>query len=199
MALDMVETARLRGELPQAEHAAMYAELLGNAQVATWLFPPPLGGGPRTRKQAADWLAADIDHWDQMGFGVWVFFEAGSESFVGRGGLRRMEVCGRPTVEVTLALLPETWGRGYGTEMASRAVEAARGLGLAEVCGLALPNNLASQRVLEKAGLGHDGEVKHAGLPHWLGRLTLAPPAPLGQGTVQSGEATPPSDERGGA
>jgi RimJ/RimL family protein N-acetyltransferase len=174
VALDIVETARLRGERPNAEHAAMYAELLGNAEVAAWLFPPPFGGGPRTREQAADWLADDIDHWNQLGFGVWVFFESASESFVGRGGLRRTEICRRPTVEVTLALLPEAWGQGYATEMATKAVEAARALGLAEVCGLALPTHFASQRVLEKAGLGHEREVEHAGLRHWFGRLALA-------------------------
>ena len=152
----------------------MYAELLGNAEVAAWLFPPPCGGGPRTREQAADWLATDVDHWDQVGFGVWVFFEAQSEGFIGRAGLRRIEICDRPTVEVTLALLPQTWGQGYGTEMASTAVEAARALELPEVCGLALPTNLASQRALEKAGLRHEGEVEHAGLRHWFGRLALA-------------------------
>ncbi len=151
----------------------MYAELLGNAEVAAWLFPPPCGGGPRTREQAAEWLADDLDHWDQVGFGVWVFFESESEGFVGRGGLRRTEICGRPTVEVTMALLPDSWGRGYATEIATRAVKAARGLGLAEVCGLALPNNLASQRVLAKAGLDHEGDVEHAGLRHWFGRLAL--------------------------
>ena len=47
MVLDMVETARLRGERPHAEHVAMYAELSGNPEVAAWLFPPPSGGGPR--------------------------------------------------------------------------------------------------------------------------------------------------------
>lgn len=176
----MVETARLRGERPHAEHAAMYAELLGNAEVAAWLFPPPYEGGPRTREQAADWLADDLDHWDQVGFGVWVFFEPESEGFVGRGGLRRTEICGRPTVEVTMALLPDAWGQGYATEIASRAVEAARALGLAEVCGLALPTNLASQRVLERAGLDHEGEVEHAGLRHWFGRLALASKQQLG-------------------
>jgi len=178
MVLDVVETARLRGERPHLRHAVMYAELLANPEVAAWLFPPPSGGGPLTREQAAEWLADDIDHWMHAGFGVWVFFEAESESFVGRGGLRRAEICGRPTVEVTMALLPEAWGQGYATEIAGSAVEAARAQGLTEVCGLALPTNLASQRVLEKAGLGHERDVEHAGLRHWFGRLILAPPAP---------------------
>jgi ribosomal-protein-alanine N-acetyltransferase len=175
VALDVIETSRLRGERPRAQHAAMYAELLGNAEVAAWLFPPPDGGGPRTGEQAAEWLTDDIGHWDRVGFGVWVFFESESEAFVGRGGLRRIEICARPTVEVTLALLPETWGQGYATEMASKAVEAARKLGLAEVCGLALPTNLASQRALEKAGLRHEREVEYEGLPHWFGRLVISP------------------------
>ncbi len=174
MALRVVQTARLRGERPRAEHAALYAELLGNAEVAAWLFPPPFAGS-RSREQAADWLSNDIDHWNQVSFGVWVFFESASESFVGRGGLRRTEICGRPTVEVTLALLPEAWGQGYATEMATKTVETARALGLVEVCGLALPTHLASQRVLEKAGLGHEQDVEHAGQRHWFGRLTLAP------------------------
>jgi RimJ/RimL family protein N-acetyltransferase len=170
----MIETARLRGVRPQAQHAAMYATLLGNAEVAAWLFPRP-DGGPRTREQAAEWLVDDIGHWDQVGFGVWVFFESESEAFVGRGGLRRIEICGRPMVEVTLALLPETWGQGYATEIASKAVEAARTLGLTEVCGLALPTHLASQRVLEKAGLRHERDVEYAGLRHWFGRLVISP------------------------
>jgi RimJ/RimL family protein N-acetyltransferase len=166
------------GERPGAEHAELYVELLGDAQVALSLFPPPLDSGPRTREQAAEWLADDIDHWDQLGFGVWVFFEAESERFVGRGGLRRVEISGRPTVEVTLALLPEAWGQGHATEMARAAVQAAQAVGLAEVCGLALPTNLASQRALEKAGLRHRGEVDHAGLPHWFGRVVTAPGRP---------------------
>lgn len=180
MALDTVETARLRGERPHPAHAAMYAELLGNAAVAAWLFPPPFGSGPRTREQAVEWLADDLDHWDRVGFGVWVFFESESESFVGRGGLRHIEICGRPTVEVTLALLPEAWGQGYATEIATKAVEAARALGLAEVCALALPAHLASQRVLEKAGLRHEQDVEHAGLRHWFGCLALASESKLG-------------------
>jgi RimJ/RimL family protein N-acetyltransferase len=76
---------------------------------------------------------------------------------------------------VTLALLPETWGQGYATEMASKAVEAARTLGLAEVCGLALPTNLASQRALERAGLRHEREVEYEGLAHWFSRLAISP------------------------
>jgi RimJ/RimL family protein N-acetyltransferase len=175
VARDVVETARLRGERPRAEHAPLYAELLGNPEVASWLFAAPLDGAPRSPEQAAEWLANDLDHWTQIGFGVWIFFEVSSERFIGRGGLRRVEICGRPTVEVTFALLPEAWGQGYATEIGRQAVEVAEVVGLDEVCGLALPTNRASQRALEKSGLRHQGEIEHVGLPHWFGRLVKAP------------------------
>ena len=62
----------------------------------------------------------------------------------------------------------------------TKAVEAARALGLAEVCTLALPAHLASQRVLEKAGLRHEQDVEHAGLRHWFGCLALPSESKLG-------------------
>ena len=74
--------------------------------------------------------------------------------------------------------------------MASRAVKAARAVGLVEVCGLALPTNLASQRALEKAGLRHQGEVEHAGLLHcvrsycYRGVCDFSKPGVAQQGTV---------------
>jgi [ribosomal protein S5]-alanine N-acetyltransferase len=43
-----------------------------------------------------------------------------------------------------------------------------------EVVGFTMTTNIASQRVLEKAGLSFERVLKHAGLPHWFGRLTLA-------------------------
>jgi len=171
--LDVIETSRLRGERTQGEHAPLYAELFGDADVAATLWPPPLGG-PRTREQAGRLLAGDIDHWDRVGFGPWVFFEARRGGFIGRAGLRRTEIGGRPSVEVLFALCPEAYGEGYATEMAVKAVDSARALGLPEVCGFTLTTNVAARRVLEKAGLRRERVLEHAGLPHWFGRLVLA-------------------------
>jgi [ribosomal protein S5]-alanine N-acetyltransferase len=174
--LDTVKTGRLRGERPRAEYAELYVELLGDAEVALSLFPPPIDGGPRSREEAAEWLEDDIDHWAELGFGPWIFFQSESDRFVGRGGLRRTEVLGRSTFEVTLALLPEAWGKGYATEMAVKAVDTARAERLDEVCGLVLPTNRASQRVLEKADLSYERDVEHAGLRHRFSRLALPRP-----------------------
>ncbi len=167
-------TDRLRGERPQGEYAALYAGLFGDAEVAATLWPPPLGG-PRTPGQASELLAADIRHWDDVGFGPWAFFETGTGQFVGRAGLERTDVGGRPTVEVLYAIRRDAGGRGCATKTALAAVERGRVLGLPEVVGFTLTTNIASQRVLAKAGLRFERVLKHAGLPHWFARLTLAP------------------------
>jgi RimJ/RimL family protein N-acetyltransferase len=54
-------------------------------------------------------------------------------------------------------------------------VDRARHLGLPEVVGFTMTTNIASQRVLEKAGLRFERVLEHAGLPHWFGRLPLLP------------------------
>jgi [ribosomal protein S5]-alanine N-acetyltransferase len=167
-------TDRLRGERPQGEYAALYAGLFGDAEVAATLWPPPLGG-PRTPEQASELLAADIRHWHHVGFGPWAFFETGTGRFVGRAGLECTDVGGRPTVEVLYAVRRDAWGQGYATEMAVAAVELAHVLGLPEVVGFTLTTNIASQRVLAKAGLRFERVLQHAGLPHWFSRLTLTP------------------------
>jgi ribosomal-protein-alanine N-acetyltransferase len=173
VAPDSVRTRRLRGERSLEEHAGLYADLMGEPEVAATLWPAHLGG-PRTPEQAAEFLEADIRHWDEAGFGPWAFFEAGGGRFVGRGGLERTTVGGRPSVEASYALRRDAWGRGFATEMAVAAVERARQLGLPEVVGFTMTTNLASQRVLERAGLRFERVLEHAGLPHRFGRLTLA-------------------------
>jgi len=167
-----VVTWSLVGERPRRGHAAVYASLFGDERVAATLWPGELGG-PRTRPQAAEILLADIEHWEEEGFGPWVFTEVATGDFVGRGGLHRSDVGGEGGVEVLYAVAADAWGRGYATEMARAAVERAGELGLPDIVGYTLMTNAASRRVLEKAGLRREGVLMHAGQPHWFGRLAL--------------------------
>jgi ribosomal-protein-alanine N-acetyltransferase len=61
-------------------------------------------------------------------------------------------------VEVGYRLLPEAWGRGYATEGAAALLRHGFDeLGLYRIIGLTHPDNAASQRVLQKAGLRDAG------------------------------------------
>jgi ribosomal-protein-alanine N-acetyltransferase len=164
---------RLRLERPWQEHADLYQELFADSVVAATLWPGALGGA-RTPRQASEILTADIGHWQRDSFGPWMFFEEATGAFVGRGGLRRCTIAGSECVELLYAVRPEAWGQGHATEIAFASQACARDLGLSEIVGMTLLTNVASRRVLEKAGLRFDRVQAHAGLPHWLGRLVLA-------------------------
>lgn len=160
----------LRNERPWLEHLALYRDLFTDPAVAAALWPGGLGGA-RSESQVAEILGADVRHWQERGFGPWLFFERSTGVFVGRGGLQHSTIAGSDRVEVLYALRPDTWGRGYATEIALLAVAEGRRLGIAQVHGLVAPRNLASRRVLEKAGIRFVATVEHAGLPHLLGRV----------------------------
>jgi [ribosomal protein S5]-alanine N-acetyltransferase len=162
---------RLRAERPWREHERLYVDLFGDPAVAATLWPGALGG-PRTPGQAIEMLSVDIEHWRQERFGPWVFFEASTGVFVGRGGLRRTTLAGNECVEVLYAVRSDVWGQGYASEIACVAVAHARRLELTDVVGFTTTANIASRRVLEKAGMRIDEEtIEHTGLSHRLGRL----------------------------
>jgi RimJ/RimL family protein N-acetyltransferase len=66
---------------------------------------------------------------------------------------------------------PARWGEGLATELALASVRTAFDvLGIDEVIAYTAPDNIASWRVMEKAGMEFDREIVAAGLPHVLYR-----------------------------
>jgi [ribosomal protein S5]-alanine N-acetyltransferase len=162
--------SRLRPERPWQEHAILYRDLFADPPVAAALWPRATGG-PGARWQAWELLAADIRHWAERSYGPWVFFEADTGMFVGRGGLRAASVAGEECVEVLYAVRSDAWGRGYATEMATLAVAYARRLEITEVVAFTAVSNRASRQVLEKVGIRMESTFERGGVAHWLGRL----------------------------
>jgi ribosomal-protein-alanine N-acetyltransferase len=110
--------------------------------------------------------------WERDGFGWWVARHRPDGRFVGRGGLRRVQVLGRDEVEVGYGLAAEFWGRGLATELARQSVRVGfEVLGLVELVCFTLPTNSGSRRVMEKAGFRYERDFEHANLPHVLYRL----------------------------
>lgn len=62
--------------------------------------------------------------------------------------------------ELDYMLLPEYWGRGYGTQAALALLDLARkNPGVTQVTGIVDPGNVRSKRVLEKAGFVFDRAI----------------------------------------
>ena len=128
-------------------------------------------GGVRTGEQTAEYLERNLRHWSEYGFGIWILRDPITRQVLGRAGLRHLTIEGMEEVELAYALFPEFWGRGLATDAARACVTIARDwLGLHSVVGLVLPGNLASQRVLQKASLTHEREVRLEGRLHLLFR-----------------------------
>ncbi len=116
-------------------------------------------------------------HWESHGFGQWLLRDRSDGLVVGRGGLQYTEVTGQREVEVGWAVLPARWGRGFATELAQTSIQAAfRSLKLDQVIAYTQPDNLASRRVMEKAGLLYEGDFAHEGMSHVLYRLRAPSP-----------------------
>jgi RimJ/RimL family protein N-acetyltransferase len=151
---------------PTPDDLAGYERLFLDPLVQRRLAPPPLP--PWTSAAAAARLKQDIAHWDEHGFGPWALHDG---EYVGRGGLQRRPLEGRPVVEIAWAIVPERWGEGLATQTALAAIARAGDLGIPELVAFTLPDNAPSERVMQKAGMERVGPVENAGLPHVLYRI----------------------------
>jgi RimJ/RimL family protein N-acetyltransferase len=165
-------TGRLLARPPTRSDRAAYHAHFSEPTVERWLRPAPMA--PFDAETIDRLLWDDRRHWEEHGFGPWALFEAGSGEFAGRGGLAWSTVEGHLAIELPWSISPRLQGRGLATEAALAAVRWARETGFEEVVALALPDNLPSRRVAEKAGFDAAGECEHAGLPHVLFRRRLS-------------------------
>ena len=97
-----------------------------------------------------------IDHpmadYRKHGFGRGACILKSTGENIGFAGLKYLEELGE--VDVAYRLMPAYWGQGLATEAALASVRYGFAeLGLKRIIGLAMPENSASIRVLEKTGL----------------------------------------------
>lgn len=149
---------RLRAERLTEAHLPVLRSMHRNERLMATL------GGVRSDAETEAYLARNLAHWTEHGFGLWILRDLGTERAVGRAGLCRVSIEGAEEVELGYALFPEFWGRGLATDAARACVTIGRDwLGLPSLVALTLPTHLASQRVLRKAALVPEREVAHEG------------------------------------
>lgn len=164
--LHQVTTPRLRLVRPTPDDFADLFHMHNDPRVS------PTLGGTMTEDVGLAKHRANLAHWDEHGYGYWVARDRTTGQFLGRGGLRHIQLGGRDEVEVGYGFLPEAWGKGYATELAAEAVRVGLDeLQLDSLVAIALPANLGSRRVMVKVGLTYECDCDWAGLPHVQYRL----------------------------
>lgn len=150
---DTLTTARLRLRRFTEADLDELARLHADPAVMRW------AGGTRTREQTWEILQERVlAYYDQHpGLGVWALEDRATGCFIGLHLLNYIR--GESYVQVGYRLLPAHWGRGYATEMCVAVLRYGfEVLALPQIVAITDQPNVASQRVLLKAGLRRNGE-----------------------------------------
>ncbi len=168
-AIASITTSRMIAEAITPLHAPELHRLLTDPLVMNTLSAD---GKPLSDERIAETIRQAVDHWQQHGFGFWVFHRKSDGQFIGRGGLKTYEIDGKEVIGLAYAVMPAYWNRGFATEIAQASLDVGFGyLGFPEIGSWTLPINLASQRVMEKLGFRYEREFEFAGLLHRFYRL----------------------------
>jgi RimJ/RimL family protein N-acetyltransferase len=155
-----IETARLRLRAWREDDLTPYARICADPEVMRYL------SGPMTREQSEQQVSEFVRHWQERGFGLWAVEEKSSGAFIGFIGLLYHEDWseGEHRTEVGWRLARPFWGRGLATEGAMASLRYGfEELGLDLIISIAVPENLASRRVMEKLGMTLRGETYFKG------------------------------------
>ncbi len=146
-----LETDRLVLRRFTADDVDLLVALDGDAEVMLFIN----NGAPVDRAdvvETLDWWLGYYERYDNYGF--WAAIEKVTGQFVGWFHFRPGERAGPPEPELGYRLLRSAWGRGLATEGSRALID--KGFiefGVERVNAETMAVNLASRRVMEKAGL----------------------------------------------
>ena len=145
-----IVTARLYLRPLRPDDLDALADVYMHPQVERWIGSYTLEGVERE-------IALQCEHQKSLGWSFWAVEDRETGRMIGDCGLQPLEHHG-PEVELGYDLHPDVWGHGLATEAAHAVMQQAFGpLHLDRVVAVVKTDHLASQRVLEKAGLRHAG------------------------------------------
>ncbi|WP_441237818.1 GNAT family N-acetyltransferase [Bradyrhizobium sp. 930_D9_N1_4] len=155
--MDHFRTARLTAEKLSHHHLPDLVALHLDAEVSRYL------GGVRSAEATKAYLAVNMEHWNQHGFGLWVL-RTKDGRFAGRAGIRHIVVDGIDEVEIAYTFKRELWGQGLASEITAALTDIGlTQLKLPSLIGLVFVKHGASRRVLEKANYVLEKNTTHHG------------------------------------
>jgi RimJ/RimL family protein N-acetyltransferase len=153
-----LETERLVLRMWREEDFDAYAQICADEEVMRYL-----GGKTFDRTEAWRHMAFIVGHWHLLGYGHWAVEEKATGRMIGRLGF--LNPAGWPGFEIGWTLARDSWGKGYATEGARRALRYAfTEMGRDHVISLIHPENKASIRVAERLGERLEGEAEIFGI-----------------------------------
>ena len=122
-----------------------------------------LGGPARQNAEAlATRLRFYMDCYDKFGFGSCAMLWRETGEMIGTAGIQPLEDTGE--IEVGYSIIKPYWGLGIGTEAAKGWMEYGfNTAGLERIVAIAVEENTASRRIMEKLGMKYEKTEVHYG------------------------------------
>lgn len=100
---------------------------------------------------------------EDVGYGRWACVLKETQTVIGFCGMKYLpDLC---EVDIGFRFLPQYWNRGLATEAAAACLAFGfHTMGLKQIVAFVMPENAASVRVLEKAGMQFNGEFDYDGI-----------------------------------
>ncbi len=115
-------------------------------------------GTVKTHEATAKLIAEFIAYGESHPFSIWAVERKDDGTFMGQCGLINLD--NTSEVELVYAFGKPFWGQGYATEAAAASLRyGLEHAGLDYLLALAYLDNKASQRVMEKIGMQHQGST----------------------------------------
>lgn len=155
-----LETERLVIRSVEPEDVPVLYPILTDPEVRRFLPPSPV----RTPEEFRERIAGRIAMEAERGYAMWAVETRSAGELIGQCGLQPVERTG-PEVEIAYHYGPAAWNKGYGTEAAVAVLAyGLRTVGLERIVAFAIPENVGSWRIMEKAGMRYVGLADVYGL-----------------------------------
>jgi ribosomal-protein-alanine N-acetyltransferase len=156
----ILETERLMLRRLRLEDAEALAELYADPETMRYF------DGTRSLQQTRETIQRCLESYRSHGYSLWATLLKEDQRFIGRCGLLRQVIEGKPECEVAYMIARPYWNRGLGTE-AARAIRdyGFRKYDFPRLISIIHPENLASQRVAVKNGMRYEKDIDFEGYP----------------------------------
>jgi RimJ/RimL family protein N-acetyltransferase len=153
-----LETERLLLRWLREDDFEQYRKICLDPEVMRFLG----NGRPMTDIEVWRQMSSFMGHWYFRGYGIWAVEEKSTGNLVGRIGF--INPIGWPGFELGWTLGRDSWGKGFATEGARRALEYAfTEMNRDHVISLIAPANVASIKVAERLGEKVEGKTELMG------------------------------------
>jgi len=158
MAVPVLETERLFLRPFSMDDLDDLVDILSNPEVTRYLA----GDGTPSREHVERLLGRIKEHWEERNYGWWAVCLKKDPKVIGWCGLGYLEETGE--TEVLYMLDVPFWGKGIATEAALASLRYGfEQTDLQRIIALAFPDNIASQRVMQKCGMSYEKEAPYFG------------------------------------